>query len=485
VSGRRRQVAVRKLALAVLVTACLAVALVSCGDDDGTGVEGTGSIEVTLNMTGSDLDPDGCTVSVDDLVARAIEAGGSVTFADLEVRVHGVELYDLSGNCVVSGENPRAVSVAAGQTSETAFEVTCAALTGTLEVVTTPVGDTLDPDGYSLTLDGETSGTIGINDILTFSHLATGSHSVELGDVAVNCGVGASNPQTVSVDAGLTTHAVFPVSCRAALFEHIAFMSNRDGNLEIYVMDADGSNPVNLSNNPANDERPAWSLDGTRIAFQSYRDGNWEIYVMDADGSDPVRLTENPAEDFFPAWSPDGTRIAFMSDRDGNLEIYVMDADGSNPVRLTNNLARDEWPAWSPDGTRIAFTSYRDGISEIYVMDTDGSNPVNLTNNPATDSQPAWSPGGTEIAFMSGRDGNDEIYVMGADGSNPRRLTNQLAWDYSPAWSPDGTEIAFTSERDFNDEIYVMDADGSNPRRLTNHAAQDLLPAWSPGSHQR
>ncbi|UCC49172.1 MAG: hypothetical protein JSV41_03035, partial [Gemmatimonadota bacterium] len=148
----------RKLALVVLVTACLAVALVSCGDDDGTGVEGTGSIQVTLDMMGSDLDPDGCTVSVDDLVARAIEAGGSVTFADLEVGVHGVELYDLSGNCVVSGENPRAVSVAAGETSETAFEVTCAALTGSLEVVTLSMGDTLDPDGYSLTLDGAPSG---------------------------------------------------------------------------------------------------------------------------------------------------------------------------------------------------------------------------------------------------------------------------------------------------------------------------------------
>ncbi|UCC48931.1 MAG: PD40 domain-containing protein, partial [Gemmatimonadota bacterium] len=78
------------------------------------------------------------------------------------------------------------------------------------------------------------------------------------------------------------------------------------------------------------------------------RDGNYEIYVMNADGSNPVRLTDNPAGDYEPAWSPDGTRIAFMSYRDGNYEIYVMEADGSNPARLTDNPAGDNHPAWSP-----------------------------------------------------------------------------------------------------------------------------------------
>jgi len=476
---------VRKLDLVVLVTGCLAVALVGCGDDEGTGVEGTGSIEVTLNMTGSDLDPDGCRVVVDGRVGRAIEAGGSVTFADLEAGVHGVWLQEVSGNCVVSGENPRAVSVAAGETSETTFEVTCAALTGTLDVVTTAVGDTLDADGYTLTLDGVPSGTIGVNDILTFSDLAAGSHSVELGDVAVNCRVGASNPQTVTVGAGLTTLAVFPVSCRAAFFDRIAFRSDRDGNWEIHVIGADGSNPVNLTNNPAYDYDPAWSADGTRIAFMSVRDGNAEIYVVDADGSNPVRLTDNPAYDGYAAWSPDGTRIAFTSYRDLNNEVYVMDADGSNPVNLSNNPAGDYYPAWSPDGTRIAFTSDRDGNFEIYVMDADGSNPVRLTDNPAYDWHPAWSPDGTRIAFWSTRDGNWEIYVMDADGSNPVNLTNDPAGDADPAWSPDGMRIAFTSDRDGNAEIYVMDADGSNPVRLTDNPAYDACPAWSPGSQQR
>ena len=85
----------------------------------------------------------------------------------------------------------------------------------------------------------------------------------------------------------------------------------------------------------------------SRIAFTSYRDGNFEIYVMDADGSNQIRFTNNPASDTSPAWSPDGSRIAFHSWRNGLPEIYVMDANGSNQTRLTNNLVDiDSTPAW-------------------------------------------------------------------------------------------------------------------------------------------
>jgi hypothetical protein len=113
----------------------------------------------------------------------------------------------------------------------------------------------------------------------------------------------------------------------------IAFISKRDGNWEIYVMNADGSGQTNLTNNPAHDWGPSWSPDGRRIAFYSDRDGNWEIYVMNADGSGQTNLTNNPADDWGPSWSPDGRRIAFFSDRDGNREIYVMNADGSGQIQ--------------------------------------------------------------------------------------------------------------------------------------------------------
>ncbi len=132
-----------------------------------------------------------------------------------------------------------------------------------------------------------------------------------------------------------------------------------------------------------------------RIAFMSDRDGNSEIYVMDNGGKNQQRLTNNPHEDWSPVWSPDGERIAFMSDRDGNPEIYVMDADGGNQQNLTNSpFFKDRSPSWSPDGKRIAFESNRDQDNprspEICVMDADGENQQNLTNNPHSDSGPAW-----------------------------------------------------------------------------------------------
>jgi dipeptidyl aminopeptidase/acylaminoacyl peptidase len=232
-------------------------------------------------------------------------------------------------------------------------------------------------------------------------------------------------------------------------------------------MNADGSSPINLTYNPADDNHPTWSADEQKIAFQSDRDGNNEVYVLNTDDRSLMNLTNNPADDQRPAWSSDEKKIAFQSDRDGNNEIYVMNADGSNPIKLTNNPADDQSPAWSADGQKIAFQSDRDGNNEIYVMNADGSQPIKLTNNPNNDNQPTWSSDGKKIAFQSDRDGNNEIYLMNADGSNPINLTNNLAADKSPAWSFNGNKIAFASDRDGNYEIYVMSADGSRPIQST------------------
>ena len=272
----------------------------------------------------------------------------------------------------------------------------------------------------------------------------------------------------------------------------IAFTSEREGHLQIYVMDADGKNQRRLSNDPFLNWDPSWSPDGKRIVFTSTEAKDIErkrpqIYVIDADGKNRRRLSNRFIKDaeWHPAWSPDGKRIAYtssgaMDTAGGFWRIYVIDADGKNRQILSDDAVDDRQPSWSPDSKRIAFASWRDGFGKgIYVMDADGKNQQRLTDNLSHEWEASWSPDGQRIAFVSHRDENTDIYVMDADGGNQRRLTRNPARDWSPSWSPDSKKIAFVSQRDGNHEIYVMNADGARlVRRRTKDHSDDLDPAW-------
>jgi len=273
----------------------------------------------------------------------------------------------------------------------------------------------------------------------------------------------------------------------------IAFESKRDGNYEIYVMNADGTDQRRLTRDPHEDEHPAWSPDGIQIAFASSRHGHFDIYVMNADGSNLRRLTTK-GDAYYPAWSPDGTRIAFSDDGD----IYVMNADGSNRQRLTQTSADMDVfdPHWSPDGTQIVCVGDSDpdplGQEEtIHVLNFQGAlqsgegNIANLRPLPRAGShlndRPNWSPKGSEIAFSAKVDDYRGIYVVNADGTDLRRLTQAKdVHEFAPAWSPGGTQIVFQSDADGNWDIYIMNADGTGQRRLTTDAANDGKPDWVP-----
>jgi Tol biopolymer transport system component len=234
----------------------------------------------------------------------------------------------------------------------------------------------------------------------------------------------------------------------------ILFTSFVDFHLEIYLMNADGSGQVMLTGDTEEKNYPSWSPDIKHIVFSSKpmsssssdfdpftvasSTQDSEIYIMNADGSDRINISNDPKQDIEPNWSPDGSKIAFATDRDGNYEIYVMNADGSDPVRLTENFSEDYRPMWSPDGTKIAFYSNRDGNFEIYVMSADGKQAMNLTKNGFPDTDPAWSPDGNYIVFVSKRDRNDEIYRMKADGTEVVRLTKNPKDDWNPCWQPKG-----------------------------------------------
>jgi TolB protein len=164
---------------------------------------------------------------------------------------------------------------------------------------------------------------------------------------------------------------------------HVVFESTRHGAEDLYVMRADGTEQARITHAPGYDGQGQWTSNvrspvggsdaGTDIAFVSDRDKDLEIYLVKPDGSELRRLTFSPGADQLPAWSPDGARIAFISDRDGNREIYVMNADGSGQTRLTHHPAADDSPAWSPSGDRITFRSDRGGDTKSYSIRPDGT----------------------------------------------------------------------------------------------------------------
>lgn len=271
---------------------------------------------------------------------------------------------------------------------------------------------------------------------------------------------------------------------RAAFPGHngrIAFEAVPDMNFEIFSMNPDGTDQINLTNNPATDASPSWSPDGTKIAFETGRDGDREIYVMNANGSDAVRLTYSSGFDGDPSWSPDGTQILFRSARDGNDEIYVMNADGTNPVRLTNDTYPESSPVWSPDGQHIAFQAEPEANNtDVYTMDPDGQNQDQLTTNPTVDGLPDWLPDGSQILFFSDRDGNREIYSMKPDGSDQTDISNSPSTeDWSPAASPDGTKIVY-QVGGFPLHLFVMNADGSGAHQLAGVGETNAGADWQP-----
>lgn len=191
----------------------------------------------------------------------------------------------------------------------------------------------------------------------------------------------------------------------------------------IYKVSADGSEIIDLSavSGSGSDAMPAWSPDGRKIVYSGVKEGDPynQLYVMNADGTDPQLLVKTEFEAQYPAWSSTG-QIAFAGVANDNFDIYIVNADGSNLRRLTEEPAQDNWPTWSPDGTEIAFFSNRaEKESSIWAMAADGSGVRSVV---AEGGEPNWSPHGDEITYDCGDASTAVICAVHPDGSGAVRL---------------------------------------------------------------
>lgn len=272
--------------------------------------------------------------------------------------------------------------------------------------------------------------------------------------------------------------------------EMIAFVSDRDGNPEIYSLELTTGVIERLSYSDMADFHPRWSPDGRWIAFTSYRDGGPDIHRMTSTGALRESLTEAEWFDEFPSWSVDGEWILFDSNRSEGeaaaspdvFRLYLMRSNGTELQPLLPNETDGAVGSFSPDGQRVLFQS-RDGEGEyqIYSYDLESNLVVRLTHTMARNFRPSWSPDGNQIVFVSERDGRSELYLMNADGTDQRRLTDgSLEHVRGPVWSPDGEWILFNAELDGNTDLYVIDQGGSQLFCLTDHPSDDYHPDWRP-----
>jgi len=281
----------------------------------------------------------------------------------------------------------------------------------------------------------------------------------------------------------------------------LAFISDRDGNREIYSIDLvwldgytqwEGRNLKNITQSAENDWTPKFSPTQDRIVFTSYfpENDNYDVFIMNVDGSNKKNITNTSYYEKYPQFSPDGSFIIYQAWQKGKMEIMFYNLLDQNNINLTrNNKSHDiisHGNAFSPDNQKIVYTSERDGNRNIYLMNTDGTNQIQLTKHVANDYEPTFSPDGLSIVFTSERDGTRQIYIMSNEGLNLKNLSNNSSDDWNARYYPDNKKLVFQSLRDGpnNWEIYIMNLDGTKQTNLTNHPRTDysfvVLPLNNP-----
>jgi Tol biopolymer transport system component len=511
--GKRMQMRLGQVSLSRLMAGFVLAGL-SCGGED-LQAPTTGILEITTATTGPEPDTDGYVVTVDDATQTVIGSNATFQLQNVESGDHSVRLAGVMENCAVAGENPRSIQVEAGKTARVDFAVTCANGAGTIRVSVTTSGSPADPDGYVAKLDGGDPGVpIESNGNVTFTGVASGSHTVTLTEVSADCAVTGGPTQSVTVVAGETSELGFEVICAlpAGSIQVTTATTGSSLDPDGYLVSIDagtsqaigsnatlaleglavGTHSIALSGIAANchldgdNPRTVEVLQSSTtvtfdltclganalIAFTSNAFQLLAILVVNPDGTGLRNLTPDGVFESDPVWSPDGRKILFI--REGSL--YLMDADGSNRVKLADGQAISEH-RWSPDGRMIAYVDARleggDVFDDLWTIHPDGTGQIKLTENAFSFS---WSPDG-RLVYTSDADLSDvHLRIINADGTGGARLTNRAA--FQPAWSPDGARIAFVT-LDAKD-LFLINPDGTGEANLTQGLSENDAPAWSP-----
>ena len=501
----------RGAAFVMLVVASTIVT--GCGGED-LGLPTTGAVAITTTTVGDAPDADGYSLLVDESQATPIGPNATLERDEVEAGQHTVHLVGVAEGCTVEGDNPRTVSVVAGETVGVDFAITCAAGAGAVRVRVSTSGSPVDPDGYVVKLDDSDPGqSVPATGEVTLSGVPAGDHTVALSGLNQGCSVDGNPTQPVTVTSGAVAEIAFAVTCSETtgqievvtvttgsgpdadgyavrvderegqpigandrqmvvglgLGTHLLTLTGLAGNCHI-----EGDNPRLISMGPGATsvtfEVNCLGADAL-IAFTSNAADLLAVLVVRPDGSGLRNLT--PAGEFEsnPRWSPNGRKILVLRDGD----IYVMDANGGSRALLADGVQITDY-RWSPDGRRIAYVDLRpdgdDVIEDLWVMMADGSGQHVVA--PGGFSF-AWSPDG-RLVYTSVADlGDVHLRIVNADGNDDVRLTQRAA--FQPAWSPDGGRIAYVSLDD--KDIFTIDPDGSDESNLTQGRGEDEAPVWS------
>ncbi|MAI79110.1 MAG: hypothetical protein CL917_09235 [Deltaproteobacteria bacterium] len=264
----------------------------------------------------------------------------------------------------------------------------------------------------------------------------------------------------------------------------IAFISDRSGEREVYVMDADGGRQRKATRGQSIKAFPDWMPDGGAILYTSYQDQGIPGLYLSSRGAytpGPILTRVLPGKPKYRGvFGPEGRFLAMVTSDDGATEIYRVDRSGRNPKRLTRNRSIDISPSWSPDGEQIAFVSDRSGSPQLYIMQSDGQGVRRLSFNGDYNTSPAWSPDGRWIAYETRISGQFDVWLIDPAGEVNVPLVTHPRNDESPSWSPDGRRVVFSSTRRGRADLYSVDLRGEKLRRLTKKQGDNLQPAWGP-----